>query len=361
MDAATDEGGRARLTFPPSPDSVSAEWLGAVLGARIDGVKIAPIGTDSGFAGAAHRLVPRYAGTADAESAPSSLIWKAPSAHAPTRRLLNRLGAYRAETDFYRRAAALSEIAPKPFFAEFDAGSGGFCLLLEDLSRMRRTDGFSREDAFAVARTLGRLHARFCSDSGRAAASWAPKFDGAAALFARLQTAAWRRMPPAILDAAPRLAETARRLAPRTAEIKARLARPPFTLIHGDARADNLFFDDDVDGGAPTVRAIDWQAVRLGRGGYDLAYFMATSLDAEVRRAIQDNMIRAYSDALTAAGCRCHSANSLREDVRDSLRDMVGFLGIIAATLDFGAGRGLELARMMMRRLDEALADDGLD
>ena len=359
MDAATNERGRARLTFPLSPDDVSAEWLGTVLGANIDALEIEPIGTDSGFAGVAHRLVPRYAGTADAESSPPSLIWKAPSAHAPTRRLLNRLGAYRAETDFYRRAAAFGEIAPKPFFAEFDADSGNFCLLLEDLSRMRRPDGFSREDAFAVARTLGRIHARFCSESGRAAAAWAPKFDSAAALFARLQTAAWRRMPPAILDAAPHLAEIAQRIAPRTAEIKARLARPPFTLIHGDARADNLFFDDS-GGGAPTVRAIDWQAVRLGRGGYDLAYFMATSLDAEIRRAIQDDMIRAYVDSLTAAGCACHSADSLREDVRDSLMDMVGFLGIIAATLDFGAGRGLELARTMMRRLDEALADNGL-
>ena len=87
---------------------------------------------------------------------------------------------------------------------------------------------------------------------------------------------------------------------------------------------------------------------------------MATSLDAEVRRAIQDDLTRAYANALTAAGCRCHSADSLREDVRDSLLDMVGFLGIIAATLDFGAGRGLELARTMMRRLDEALADNGL-
>ena len=360
MDAATDERGRARLNFPLSPDDMSAEWLGTVLDADIDALAVEPIGTDSGFAGAARRLVPRYAGTVDAGSAPPSLIWKAPSVHAPTRRLLNRLGAYRAETDFYRRAAALSGIAPKPFFAEFDAGSGNFRLLLEDLSRMRRTDGFSSEDAFAVARTLGRLHARFCSESGRAAAAWAPKFDSAAALFARLQTAAWRRMPPAILDAAPRLAETARRIAPRTAEIKARLARPPFTLIHGDARADNLFFGED-GGGAPTVRAIDWQAVRLGRGGYDLAYFMATSLDAEVRRAIGDDMTRAYADSLTSAGCRCHSADSLRDDVRDSLLDMVGFLGIIAATLDFGAGRGLELARTMMKRLDEALADNGLD
>ena len=348
----------ARLKYPVSRDGVSAEWLGSVLGADIDAVEIEPIGTDSGFAGAAHRLVPRYAAAADVESLPASLIWKAPSAHAPTRRLLNRLGAYRAETDFYRRAAALSEIAPKPFFAQFDADSGGFRLLLEDLSHMRRTDGFSSEDAFAVAETLARLHARFCSERGRAP-SWAPKFDDAAALFARMQTAAWRRMPPAILDAAPSLAEIAVRVGRRAAEIKTRLARPPFTLIHGDARADNLFFGD-VGGGAPSVRAIDWQAVRRGRGAYDLAYFMATSLSADVRRAIQDGLTRAYADALTAAGCQCHSADSLRADVRDSLLDMLGFLGIIAATLDFGHGRGLELARTMMRRLGEALSDNGL-
>ena len=349
----------ARLKYPVSRDGVSAEWLGSVLGADIDGVEVEPIGTDSGFAGAAHRLIPHYAAAAaDAESAPASLIWKTPSAHAPTRRLLNRLGAYRAETDFYRRAAALSEIAPKPFFARHHADSGGFCLLLEDLSHMRRTDGFAPADAFAVAETLGRLHARFCSDGGRAQ-SWAPKFDDAAALFARMQGAAWRRMPPAILKAAPSLAEIAVRVGRRAAEVKARLARPPFTLIHGDARADNLFFGD-VDGGAPTVRAIDWQAVRLGRGAYDLAYFMATSLSAEVRRAIQDDLTRAYADALVAAGCLCHSADSLRADVRDSLMDMLGFLGIIAATLDFGHGRGLELARTMMRRLNEALIDNGL-
>lgn len=349
----------ARLKFPVSRDDLSAEWLGSVLGADVDGVEVERIGTDSGFAGAAHRLVPRYVGKTVAESAPASLIWKTPSRHAPTRRLLNRLGAYRAETDFYRRAAAHSEIAPKPFFAEFDAASGGFCLLLEDLSHMRRTDGFSRADAFAVARMLGRLHARFCSESGQAAA-WAPKFDGGAALFARMQAAAWRRMPDAILEAAPELAETAVRVGRRAAEIKARLARPPFTLIHGDARADNIFFGDG-DGGAPTVRAIDWQAIRLGRGAYDLAYFMATSLDAQVRRAVQDDLTRAYAEALTAAGCQCHSADSLREDVRDSLLDTLGFLGIIAATLDFGHGRGLELARTMMRRLGETLADNGLD
>lgn len=343
-----------------SPNAVSAEWLSAALGVRVDAVDSERIGADAGFAGEVHRLRPIYADGAGGGGVPvpSRIILKTASRHAPTKRLLNRLGAYRAETDFYRFSASESGAAPRCFFAEFDERSGSFSLLLEDLSDMRRMDGFSSTDALAVADALGRLHARFCSERGRAPA-WAPKFDRAAALFGRMQAAAWRRMPPDILEAAPNLAETARRAAPRTAEIKARLARPPFTLVHGDARADNLFFGESEDGAA-SVKAIDWQAARLGRGAYDLAYFMATSLDTGLRRAIQDDMARAYSDALTAAGCECYSPDSLRDDIRASLIDMAGFLGIIGATLDFGTGKGLELARTMMKRLDEALADNGL-
>ena len=338
--------------------AASAEWLSAILGARVESADAERIGADAGFAGAVYRLRPIYADGAGGGGAPSRIILKTASSHAPTRRLLNRLGAYRAETDFYRYSASESGAAPKCFFSEYDADSGAFRLLLEDLSRMRQTDGLSSADALAVADMLGRLHARFCSERGRAP-SWAPKFDRATALFGRMQAAAWRRMPSEILDAAPGLAKVAEKARRRTAEIKARLARPPFTLVHGDARADNIFFDDN-GGGAATVKAIDWQAVRLGRGAYDLAYFMATSLDSELRRAVQDDMIRAHSDALAAAGCGCQDSDSLREDIRESLLDMVGFLGIIGATLDFGAGKGLELARTMMKRLDETLADNGL-
>lgn len=347
------------MTGAASPGGASVEWLSAALGVRVDAVESERIGADAGFAGEVHRLRPIYADRAGGGGVPfpSRLILKTASRHAPTRRLLNRLGAYRAEADFYRFSASESGVAPRCFFAEFDERSGSFRLLLEDLSHMRRTDGFSSADALAVADALGRLHALFCSERGRAPI-WAPKFDRAAALFGRMQAAAWRRMPPDILEAAPNLAETARRAAPRTAEIKARLARPPFTLVHGDARADNLFFGESEDGSA-AVKAIDWQAARLGRGAYDLAYFMATSLDVEVRRAIQDDMARAHSDARTAAGCECYPPDSLREDIRASLLDMAGFLGIIGATLDFGTGKGLELARTMMKRLDEALADNG--
>ena len=55
------------------------------------------------------------------------------------------------------------------------------------------------------------------------------------------------------------------------------IAGRPQTLVHGDFRADNLFFGGP-DGGQG-LAAIDWQVSSRGGGAFDLAYFCrATSL-----------------------------------------------------------------------------------
>ena len=54
------------------------------------------------------------------------------------------------------------------------------------------------------------------------------------------------------------------------------IARPPCTLLHGDLRLDQLFFAVGADD--PPVTALDWQLTGMGRGAYDLAYFLGQSL-----------------------------------------------------------------------------------
>ena len=52
-------------------------------------------------------------------------------------------------------------------------------------------------------------------------------------------------------------------------------ARPqPWTIIHGDFRADNLLFGGD------RVVVVDWQTVGLGPGPSDLSYLLGASLTA---------------------------------------------------------------------------------
>ena len=51
------------------------------------------------------------------------------------------------------------------------------------------------------------------------------------------------------------------------------LAEAPTTMIHGDWRADNLFFEPDG-----TVAAVDFQLIGTGRAAYDLAYMVTMSI-----------------------------------------------------------------------------------
>ncbi len=65
------------------------------------------------------------------------------------------------------------------------------------------------------------------------------------------------------------------------------LAEAPTTMIHGDYRADNLFFEADG-----TVAALDFQLIGTGRGAYDLAYFVTQSLGGRRRRRPRASPVR---------------------------------------------------------------------
>ncbi len=78
-------------------------------------------------------------------------------------------------------------------------------------------------------------------------------------------------------------------------ELLERLSEPPLTLLHGDYRLDNLFFDP---GAEDPVVAIDWQICGLGRSPYDIAYFMSQSLSPEDRKVADEQVLRTYYDSL---------------------------------------------------------------
>ena len=69
------------------------------------------------------------------------------------------------------------------------------------------------------------------------------------------------------------------------------------TVMHGDYRLDNLFFDD-VGG----VTALDWQITTKGVAGFDFGYFVSQSLSARDRRRYLDELVGTYQRELAAAG-----------------------------------------------------------
>ncbi len=68
------------------------------------------------------------------------------------------------------------------------------------------------------------------------------------------------------------------------------------TLIHRDCHPGNFFWN----GSKPGV--FDWQLVRMGEGIADIAYFLATALEPELRRAHERSLLEHYRHSLAAYG-----------------------------------------------------------
>ncbi|KAH7709528.1 Protein C04F6.7 [Aphelenchoides avenae] len=75
----------------------------------------------------------------------------------------------------------------------------------------------------------------------------------------------------------------------------------PILLCHGDLWGNNLLYKRDADGTASNeVRAIvDWSETFLGNPMFDLAAYIVTGADAEVRREVDLFIVRFYLDELS--------------------------------------------------------------
>ena len=93
-----------------------------------------------------------------------------------------------------------------------------------------------------------------------------------------------------------------------------------FALMHGDYRLDNLLFDPEKR----WVSVVDWQTLGVGLPARDLAYFTATSLDSQLRAAIERNLVDDYHQALLGYGVTGYDRETCWRDYR---------LGVIQAPL----------------------------
>ena len=87
-----------------------------------------------------------------------------------------------------------------------------------------------------------------------------------------------------------------------------------YTLAHGDAHVWNLLYPRDV--AASSIHLIDWDAWRIGRGAFDLAYMMAVHWYPERRARLEAPLIERYHAGLLAHGVTDYSLDRLWEDYR---------------------------------------------
>ncbi len=304
----------AGIEIPEGPEAITAAWLTRVLHAtgelapatRVAALDVRVIGADRGIGGQVVRLTPVYEG--EGNLPPATLVAKLPSALDVTRGGGRFLRLPEREVRLYSELApGLPLRTPRCTYAAVDEAGDAFVILMEDLGTARAGDdllGVSDDDVRTAVRELARLHATWWQSPALPVIEWLPSIEARAGTWQRLFTLAWREVrdgeSPDLYGVLPpgsgRITDV---LGQRGAEVYERLARYPSTLLHGDFRLDNLFFD--LPDGSP-LAAIDWSNAMQGPGPYDLAYLLAVGLPPARRRAIEEDLLTRYLEGLRAGG-----------------------------------------------------------
>lgn len=216
---------------------------------------------------------------------------------------------YENEVRFYRELRpGLAIEAPLAVATSYDAATGRFGLLLEDLGHRgarfpSALDLVSLEEVADLLGHLATLHATWWDS---------PRFH---------DDLAWLSTPVSggmfevfdligfelIADQVARHPFKADLIAPlgRSLEelwellwvVQHDHARAPTTLLHGDTHVGNTYLLPGERGGL-----LDWQLMMRGSWAHDVTYLLVTALDPEVRRAHQQELLEGYLHELEARG-----------------------------------------------------------
>jgi aminoglycoside/choline kinase family phosphotransferase len=251
-----------------------------------------------GFLSYIHRLHLAFDG-----DGPATLVVKLPT-DTEYRQIAELTGAYQREVAFYSEVLPSAPLnAPRAHVAESAEGSTDFVLVLDDLAHLDGADhvaGLSLRRAGRVIDELARFHAWGWGDERQAALPAVfPAIDGEATvgLYAMGIAAGWAvHEAHGRIDPPAGLAEFVAGYTELLPALASELAAPA-TLVNGDLRVDNLFFDADDN---PST--VDFQLVMRGSGMIDVAYLVGQGVATDVRRGHERELVERYVAGLRAAG-----------------------------------------------------------
>lgn len=350
----------ALLSIPRYPADVTPEWLSTALSHRGAPVEVAQadvVAIGTGQTGATYRVTATY--RTDPGDLPQTFVIKLPAQDDAVRDRV--VFGYRSECAFYTSVADRVRVpVPDCFYCEITDDAMEYALLLADQAPAVQGDqlaGCGEQEARLAVTALAGLHGPSWCDPVwldlPGIAFGRPDEDSAKGLGDVAQMSA-----DITLD---KLGD--RMTAPDRETFTATMGlvrpwllaeRDRFALLHGDYRLDNLLFDPEHT----RVSVVDWQTLGIGLPARDLAYFTATSLDSELRKAIEADLVDDYHRALLGHGVTGYDRETCWRDYRLGMPHtvLISALGFAFAT---ATERGDDMVLTMLRRGCEAIRDLG--
>ncbi len=232
--------------------------------------------------------------------------------------VVNVFDQYRRETSFYRDFTDPGIRIPTCYYQAFDGSSQRFVLLLEDLSPAESPSwAITIEQVTLALAQLPAFHAKWWNQPALRQKSYCVQFDDHD--FFQLGLGAASEISAALSEHFDdvKLTQTLMPLVARKRpELQAVFATRPYTLVHGDYHAKQLFFESEHGGG---FAAIDWQFPFVAQGPWDFARLMVLGLPTDDRRRLETRLLENYMSGLVRAGVTDYSRVDLETDLRFGL------------------------------------------
>ena len=334
--------------IPTGIDDIDDEWLSQAMGSPVRITGIDDIGTGVGMIGAIYRA------TLEGDC-PDTVVFKMPGLDETARFTAQILRLNIREVGFYRELAAESPIrVPHCHFGAVDPETHQFVLVLEDVGSYRavsQVEGMGRTDAEQAVDELAAWHAHWWGkagpivERGTAMAIHDPIYP---MLLPPVFSDGWAKVRGAM--SVPQVVETvADGWVEALPEMLGSLATTPSTLVHGDYRADNMFFDDDG-----RVVLLDFQVIGQSMPVGDLAYFVTGSLAPATASEIEQPLYERWLEALASEGAPESELDGMWDIYRGAVLFCVCYPMIAGAGMDLTDDRQRGLLAATFERFERA-------
>ena len=334
--------------IPDGIDDIDDHWLSQAVGSPVRIAGIDDIGTGVGMIGAIYRA------TLEGDC-PDTVVIKMPGLDETARFTAQILRLNIREVGFYRELAAESPIrVPHCHFGAVDPETHQFVLVLEDVGSCRavsQVEGMGRADAEHAVDELAAWHAHWWGragpivERGTAMAIHDPIYP---MLLPPVFSDGWAKVRAAM--SVPRVVETvADGWVQALPEMLGSQAMTASTLVHGDYRADNMFFDDDG-----RVVLLDFQVIGQAMPVGDLAYFVTGSLSPATASEIEHPLYERWLRALAAEGVPEPETEPMWDRYRGAVLFCVCYPMIAGAGMDLTDERQRGLLEATFERFERA-------
>ncbi|KAA9165966.1 phosphotransferase [Amycolatopsis acidicola] len=294
---------------PPSAESITTEWLTAVLCRNVPGARVVKVGLGRGDNGTSARraVAVTYNEKGATAGLPTRLFTKSTATFA-SRLLLGLTEIVEGETLFYNRMRPeLTIRSPRSFHACFDPRTYRSLVLVEDLAHegWKFPDPLhnrvTRADAEDMVSEMATYHAAFWDSSRfdtdlrrlRPAREWQENLNRKVGFEKRTLVGLERAR-----EVVPReLYADRNALYPAFMRSLELHRTAPATLLHQDVHLGNWLRDADGRMGL-----YDWQCVARGHWALDYSYALAGGLATEDRRNWEKDLLNLYLERLGEHG-----------------------------------------------------------